>query len=321
MQAVQFLGDRQAIVHEKPDPIPQPGEVLVRMRAAAICGSDLHGYRRPPAASPPSKWTPGHEPCGEVVELGREVQTVQSGERVLVYHRMGCGRCLQCRTGNSNICQTGMPSLGGSRDGADAEYLAVPANRCYPIPDDMTWEDAVVISCQAGTAYAPLRRLGASGRDSIAVIGLGPVGLCVTLLGKAMGARRVGLDPVPERRDLALRLGIDTALDPNDPDATGTLKELTSGGADGLVETSGRPEAHAKIVDYLRVTGEAAIVGLGSSQPSINPIAFFPKQLTLFASNLYPEWMLPEIFAFVRRHNVPLSSMITHRAPLAEAPE
>jgi threonine dehydrogenase-like Zn-dependent dehydrogenase len=214
-----------------------------------------------------------------------------------------------------------MPSLGGSRDGADAEYLVVPASRCYPIPDDMSWEDAVVISCQAGTAYAPLRRLGASGRDSIAVIGLGPVGLCVTLMGKAMGARIIGLDPMPERRELALRLGIDAALDPNDPDATATLQELTDGGANGLVETSGRPEAHAKMVDYLRVWGEAAIVGLGSNQPSINPISFFPKQLTLFASNLYPEWMLPEIFAFVQRHKVPLSSIITNRASLVDAPE
>jgi threonine dehydrogenase-like Zn-dependent dehydrogenase len=185
----------------------------------------------------------------------------------------------------------------------------------------MTWEDAVMISCQAGTAYAPLRRLHASGRDAIVVTGLGPVGLCVTLLGKAMGARMIGLDPVPQRRDLALRLGIDAALDPNHPDSTETLQELTDGGADGLVETSGRPEAHAKIVDYLGVCGQAAIVGLGSSQPSINPIDFFWKQLTLFASNLYPEWMLPEIFAFVQRHNVPLSSIITHRAHLSEAPE
>jgi propanol-preferring alcohol dehydrogenase len=321
MQAVQFLGDRQAIVHQKPDPVPQPGEVLVRMRAAAICGSDLHGYRRSQADSPSNDWTPGHEPCGEIAELGRDVSTVQVSERVLIYHRIGCGVCVQCRTGSTNICQNRVAALGWGRDGADAEYVVVPANRCYPIPDGMTWEDAVVISCQAGTAYAPLRRLGASGRDSIVVTGLGPVGLCVTLVGKAMGARMIGLDPMPERRDIALRLGIDAALDPNDPDSINTIQDLTDGGADGLVETSGRPEAHARIVDYVRVSGQAAIVGLGSRQPSINPIELFEKQLTLFASNLYPEWMLPEIFSFVQRHNVPLSSVITHRAQLADAPD
>jgi propanol-preferring alcohol dehydrogenase len=320
MQAVQFLGDRQSIVREKPVPIPQPGEVLVRMRAAAICGSDLHGYRH--SLDPTADgWTPGHEPCGEVVELAPDVTSVQAGQRVLVYHRIGCGVCVQCRTGSTNICQNRVAALGAGRDGADAEYVVVPVNRCYPIPESMTWDDAVMISCQAGTAYAPLRRLHASGRNAIVVTGLGPVGLCVTLLGKAMGARMIGLDPVPERRDLALRLGIDAALDPNHPDSTATLHELTDGGADGLVETSGRPEAHAKIVDYLRVCGQAAIVGLGSSQPSVNPIDLFWKQLTMFASNLYPEWMLPEIFAFVQRHNVPLGSIITHRAHLSEAPE
>ena len=113
----------------------------------------------------------------------------------------------ECRTGSTNICQHRVAALGFGRDGADAEYLAVPANRCYPIPESMSWEDAVMISCQAGTAYAPLRRLGASGRHSIVVVGLGPVGLCVTMVGKAMGARMIGLDPVPERRDLGAPFG------------------------------------------------------------------------------------------------------------------
>src|SRR5438132_1547954 len=133
MQAVQFLGDRQAIVREKPVPSPQPGEVLVRMRAAAICGSDLHGYRHPLANPDVTSWTPGHEPCGEVVELAPDVRNIQTGARVLVYHRIGCGSCVECRSGSTNICQNRVAALGGGRDGADAEYLVVPANRCYPI--------------------------------------------------------------------------------------------------------------------------------------------------------------------------------------------
>jgi propanol-preferring alcohol dehydrogenase len=240
---------------------------------------------------------------------------------VLVYHRIGCGRCVQCRTGSTNICQHRVAALGFGRDGADAEYLAVPADRCFRIPDSMGWDDAVMISCQAGTAYAPLRRLAASGRNSVVVVGLGPVGLCVTLVGKAMGARMIGLDPMPERRELAFRAGSDAVFDPFDPDAAEAIRDLTGGGADGLVETSGRPEAHARIPDYLRVEGQAAIVGLGSSDPSLNPISLFGKQLTMFASNLYPEWMLSEIFSFVEQHHLPLGNIITHRAALADAPD
>jgi propanol-preferring alcohol dehydrogenase len=321
MQAVKFVGQRQAIVREQARPVPQVGEVLIRMHVAAICGSDLHAYRHGRGNTPPGTWTPGHEPCGEIVESAPDVSTLRSGERVLVYHRIGCGRCLQCRTGSTNICQNRVAALGFGRDGADAEYLVVPADRCFHIPDSMSWDDAVIISCQAGTAYAPLRRLGASGRQSIVVLGLGPVGLCVTIIGRAMGARIIGVDPVSERRDLARRVGAEAVFDPGNPDAAADIRELTDGGADGLVETSGQPAAHAKIPEYLRVEGQAAIVGLGSTEPSVNPISFFGKQLTLFASNLYPEWMLPEIFSFVQQHRLPLASIITHRARLADAPE
>lgn len=320
MRAVQFLGDRQAIVRDKPDPRPGPGEVLVRIRASAICGSDLHRYRPPRGDRPLADRVPGHEPCGEIAERGPGVSDLAIGDRVLVYHRVGCGRCVQCRTGNSNICQNGQQSYGGQLDGADAELMVALAHRCYPIPSDLSWEDAVVISCQAGTAYAPLRRLGASGRDQIVVTGLGPVGLCVLLLAKAMGARVIGVDPVSERRALAASLGADTVLDAADANLGEAVHDLTAGGADALVETSGSRAAHARIPELLRVNGQAAIVGLGSTEPSLNPISFFAKQLSLFASNLYPEWMLPEIFAFVRRHRVPLAAVITHRASLEDAP-
>lgn len=263
---------------------------------------------------------PGHEPCGEVIAVGAGVQEPKIGDRVLVYHRVGCGHCVQCRIGNSNICQHGQRSYGGQLDGADAQSMVVLAHRCFKLPDDLSWDDAVVISCQAGTAYAPLRRLGASGRDQIAVTGLGPVGLCVLLMGQAMGARIIGVDPMVERRALAMELGATAVLDSNDPNLGGAMADLTDGGADALVETSGSRAAHARIVDLLRVNGKAAIVGLGSREPSINPIAFFGKQLTLLASNLYPEWQLPEIFAFVRRKQIPLSKIITHRASLEDAP-
>lgn len=320
MRAVQFLGDRQAIVRNKPDPRPGPGEVVVRLRAAAICGSDLHTYRRPRGDRPANDVVPGHEPTGEVAELGAGVSGLAVGERVLVYHRVGCGQCVQCRTGNTNICQQGQRSYGGVLDGADAELMVVRADRCFQIPAEMSWDDAVVIACQAGTAYAPLRRLGASGRDRIVVTGLGPVGLCVLLLGQAMGAQVIGIDPMAERRALATRLGAAAALDANDPKLADAVRDLTDGGADALVETSGSGAAHARIAELVRVEGQAAIVGLGSREPSFNPISLFGKQITLFASNLYPEWLLPEIFQFVQRHRVPLAKIITHHATLEDAP-
>ena len=117
-----------------------------------------------------------------------------------------------------------------------------------------------------------------------------------------------------------MKFGARATIDPTAGEVGEQLKEIVPGGADALVETSGNAAAHGAIPSLLRVEGQAAVVGLGNQQPSLNPIALFPKQLTVFASNLYPEWMLPEIVDFVLRRKVPLEQIITDRVPLSEAP-
>ncbi|MCC6630285.1 MAG: zinc-binding dehydrogenase [Chloroflexi bacterium] len=317
MRAVQFLGDREAVVIDKPDPTPGPGQAVVRMVRAAVCGSDLHGYRRPRAEAPPSPLTPGHEPVGVVVQVGSGVDQALVGQRVLVYHRPGCGVCPQCLAGCSNICSgTPRPRV----DGSDADYQLCFAERLFVMPATMDWETAVVISCQAGTAYAPLTRVGASGRSIIVVSGLGPVGLCAVMLGQAMGATIVGIDPMAERRALGTRFGATAVLDPAAGSLTAQVADLARDGADAVIETSGNPAAQAAAVDLLRVEGTLAFVGLGSNQPSIAPARLFGRQLSAYGSNLYPQRMLPEIFDFVERRRVPLADIITHRFPLSEAP-
>ena len=123
MRGTYILGDRQVEVRSVPDPTPGPDEVLVRMRAAAVCGSDLHRYRQPTAvARPPgaAEWIAGHEPCGEVIEIGERVTTVRPGDRVAVYHRIGCGECRLCQEGRMHACPRLIAHSRG-RDGADAE--------------------------------------------------------------------------------------------------------------------------------------------------------------------------------------------------------
>jgi propanol-preferring alcohol dehydrogenase len=236
---------------------------------------------------------------------------------VLVYHRPGCDHCPQCLAGCSNVC-TGS---GRSRvDGSDADYHLCFADRLFLLPAAMDWETAVVISCQAGTAYAPLVRVGASGRSVLVVSGLGPVGLCAVMLGREMGATIVGVDPMAERRALGTRFGATAVVDPRDGDLVAQLRDLTRDGVDAVIETSGNPAAQAAAVDLLRVEGTIAFVGLGSRQPSIAPATMFGRQLSAYGSNLYPQRMLPEIFDFVQRRRVPLADIITDRFPLEEAP-
>jgi propanol-preferring alcohol dehydrogenase len=313
-----FLGDREAVVVDKPDPVPGPGHAVVRMVRAAVCGSDLHGYRRARSAGSPPQLVPGHEPVGIVEAVGSGVDPAVIGQRVMVYHRPGCNVCPQCLAGCSNICS------GNARprmDGSDADLYRCYADRLFPIPDAMDWETAVVISCQAGTAYAPLARVGASGRTTVVVSGLGPVGLCAVMIGRAMGATIIGIDPMAERRALAASFGAAAVIDPALGDAAIQVRDLLPDGAEAVIETSGNPAAQLAAIEALRVEGTAAMVGLGSQQPSIAPALMFGRQLGVYSSNLYPQRMVPEIFDFVQQRAVPLASIITHRFPIEAAPE
>lgn len=319
MRAVQFLGNRQAVVVDAPTPAPGPGEVLVQLQAAAVCGSDLHRYRHPPA-DPPNTFIPGHEPVGVLQAVGTGVTGIEPGARVVVYHRRGCGRCAYCVAGDVMLCPHGQRAHGFACDGADADYMVTDARCLLPLPASFSVEEGVVLACNAGTAYAPLRRLAVSGRDTLAVSGLGPVGLCAVLLGRAMGARVIGLDPSPDRRALAERLGAVATIDPLAGRPGTSLRQVASRGASALVETSGNPAAHASIVELLGISGRAAIVGMGADRAAINACDLIWKQISLTGSNLFPIAQWDELLDFVSERHVPLREVVADVLPIEAAP-
>lgn len=246
MKALRIAGERQAVLQEKPDPRPRPNEVVIKMHAAGICGSDLHGYRHPRPENVEAHRVPGHEPAGEILELGSEVTGWKVGDRVTIYFRLVCGECEYCRIGRANVCLNRRGSYGvgvGLADGAMAERMVVEAQYLLPVPEDFSCEDAAIVSCQGGTAYYPLTRLAVSGRDVLVVSGLGPVGLLATLFGSRMGATVVGIDPAPERRALGERMGAVRTLDPMAGPVGEQLRVYFPNGADKLLEASGATPA------------------------------------------------------------------------------
>jgi len=324
VRALHYAGERQAECHERVDPRPAPNEVLIAMKAAGICGSDLHTYRHPDPRIVESGRVPGHEPAGVIAEVGADVRGWSVGDRVTAYFRLVCGVCHYCRTGHSNVCTNRRGSYGvgpGTADGADAEYMVVEAQYLFKVPDDFSLEDGAIVACQGGTAYYPLTRLGASGQDVLIVSGLGPVGLLATLFGSRMGAEVVGIDPSPERRALAEQLGARRTFDPT-AGATGEqVKACYPLGGDKLFEASGAPAAHAAIPDLLRPLGMAALVGLGTAELKMSLSAVVHRELVVFGTSAFPTTQYDEIWRFLRRHAIAPSQVVTHRFPIDQGAE
>ncbi len=324
MQALQYTGERQAVCRERAVPRPAADEVLIQIKAAGICGSDLHVYRHPTANFVEGRRIPGHEPAGVIAELGADVRGWSVGDRVTAYFRRVCLACENCRAGRTNVCTNRGGSYGvgpGNDDGADAEYMVVEARYLLPVPDDFSLEDAAVVACQGGTAYYPLTRLQASGQDVLAVSGLGPVGLLATLFGSRMGAEIVGIDPSPERRALAERLGATATFDPTAGPIGEQVRGVYPGGVDKLFEASGASAAHAAITDLLRAQGMAALVGLGNPELKVSLPALVHREHVLFGTSAFPISQYEEIWRFNRRHGIAPSQVVTDRFGLEDGPD
>ncbi|MCC7371622.1 MAG: alcohol dehydrogenase catalytic domain-containing protein [Chloroflexi bacterium] len=322
MKALRTSGERQVDVLDLPVPKPEPGEVVVQMKATGICGSDLHPYRHPTPLHLDPGFISGHEPCGVISEIGAGVSGWEVGERVVPYFRRTCGHCFYCRAGRRNVCVNRRASYGHQgQDGSHTEYMRVEQDCLIKLPEHLSFLDGAILSCQGGTAYAPLVRLGVSGRDVLVVSGLGPVGLLSVIFAKPMGATIVGVDPSPGRRALAEKLGAVVTLDPTAGDVGEQLRAVFPDGADKLTETSGATPAHMAMGEMVKPLGTIAIVGLGNPTFQMPMFRLAMKELTVFGSSIYPNFQFTEMTDFIKRHNVDLSSIVSHQFPLEDGPE
>jgi len=324
MRGLVFPGDRQARIENFDDPKPGFGEVVVAIKAACICGSDMHGYRMSAAersAKGADRIIPGHEPAGVVHAVGEGVTSVKVGDRVAIYHFRSCGHCEECRSGRMMWCEE-RRGYGGPIHGSDADLLLTDARNCLPLPDDASFALGAMLMCVGGTAYEAMQKLDARANRRIAIFGLGPVGLAGLLFAKAMGAEVIGIDVAPHRLELASELGANAVINSADEDVAEAVKRWSGkDGVSGSFETSGVASAQSATVAVTGRGGRVAFVGFGSSAPSIVPAEFIGKQLSLMGSFVFPIDHYFPILDFVRRSKIPLEATVTHTVPLAEAPE
>jgi propanol-preferring alcohol dehydrogenase len=326
VKAVLLPGSRQVRVVERHDPVPGPGQALIRVRASALCRSDMSLYDGTPvvggAVAGTGTIVPGHEAAGEIAALGPDTDSpLHEGDRVAINLAVGCGHCRWCLRGYRMLCAE-WQCMGFDVDGGDAELMVVPAANCMPIPDSMTFDAACVATDMIGTQYSIQKRLDTSGSDTIAVFGTGPMGGAAILVGKARGARVIALDVLESRMEYARGLGADEVLDARDPDIVDRLRASTGGlGPDVALECAGKPAAENAALDAVRPLGRVAFVG-ESPATTVNPSdQWLRKMTTVLGAWYFATWEWPEIVDFITHHDLPAGSLITHRYSLDEAEE
>ena len=322
MRGVVMVGDGKGQVREFPKPKPGGSQVLVQIKAAGICGSDMHAFRSPPEYWAQRTTIRGHEPSGVVVEVGEAVTMVQVGDRVSVYHAPACGHCEACMMGEFFRCTTIGPGyrLGQKVNGADADYLLVDQNVCFPLPGELSFEDGSTIACAGGTAYHALRRADVRAGEYVLVSGLGPVGLCVTQLAAAMGGLVIGVDPVDYRRQLALQHGAHQVIDPLAEAMPERVKAITGEGAEVCIETSGNDGARVALLEATPYHARLIYVGFGGRAKN----AMLGPQLGgrwVTGSNMFTGADYYALVRFMLREGLRFSDLVTHRFPLERAQE
>jgi alcohol dehydrogenase len=271
MKAVVFHGINDLRVEEVPKPQPKPGEAVIRITATTICGTDVHIVKGEYPVRP--GLILGHEPVGIIEELGEGLGAEYAvGQRVIVGAITPCGQCFYCLNGTHSQCHgpLGGWRFGNTINGAWAEYLLVPDARANLalVPDALTDEQVLMLPDIASTGISGAESGNVRTGDSVAVFAQGPIGLCATLGARLRGAALiVGVDPVPERREMARRFGASVTLNPAECDVVAELKRMTDGrGVDVAIEALGRQPTFEAALRSVRPGGILSSLGVYSGK-------------------------------------------------------
>ena len=287
MRAARIFEDLTLRLEDVPEPVPRGGQVLVRIHAAGVCGTDLHildGMIKPD----PYPMTLGHEAAG-VVESAPDGTGLSAGDRVAVYNKLFCGTCEQCLGGRHNICDIEPGQLGFNMDGGDAEYVAVPARNLVPVPAEVDLATAAVLTCAGMTAVHATRLSGLRLGQTAVVDGIGGVGVLVVQAARQAGARVIAVADSEEKRQLAVSCGAsDAVLAARDEDFAGlpaAVRELTGGrGADVFFELIGTTESMTAGVRCLAKGGRFVSTGYTDQPLSVHPIEFILSETSLVST-------------------------------------
>jgi 2-desacetyl-2-hydroxyethyl bacteriochlorophyllide A dehydrogenase len=297
--------------------VPSVGasDVLVRIRAAGICHSDAH-YRA--GVSPVARLplTLGHEVAGVVERVGSAVMRFQAGDRVCLHYLATCGTCQFCQAGNEQFCASA-EMIGKHRDGGYAEFIVVPERSVFRLPDEISFEQGAVMMCSSATSLHALKKARLCPGETVAVFGVGGLGVSAIQLARHLGACQVfGVDINPRKLEIAERFGaipVDATRDP-----VAQIQALTGGrGVDVALELVGVVATMRQAIQSLAILGRAAIVGLSQKTVEIYPYReLLNKEAEIIGVSDHLALEIPPLLELARTGGLDLSDGIIHPVPL-----
>ena len=322
MKGIYLPGDRQTYIKQWPDPKWERNEVLIRIKASGLCRTDMSLYYGRPQVGrkEAGEVIPGHEPCGIVEDIGKDVRSVRKGDRVAIMCFIGCGHCRYCEGGEPNLCEE-VQILGFDRHGGDAEYLVVPESVCLKISDGMSYVTGAVATDVVGNLYNTMKELEIIENEIVAIVGIGPMGLGAVVNAVALGGEVIAIDPVQKRLEKAEELGASYLINPAKDNVTKAVSSLTKGfGVEKIVECSGTESGVSTALAIASKHGKIAQVG-GVAEIKIYPRKqLVHKKVCYFGSWYFSvsEWNEICDFIIEKISNSTVEAMVSHRYPLEE---
>lgn len=315
MRAAVLVAPGRIDMEERPVPIPESGDVLVKVSSVGVCGSDTHYYREGHVGSfvADAPLVLGHEAAGTVVAVGEGVPRSRIGERVSIEPQRPDPDSAESRRGDYNLCPHmrffGTPPT----DGAFCDYVTIESAFAYPVPDTVS-DDAAALCEPLSVGIAAIRKAELGGGSRVLVAGAGPIGIVITQLARAYGATDIIVTDIDEsRREQATKFGATTVLDAG-------VADLTDLGVDAFVDASGAPAAVAAGMRAVRPAGRVVLVGSGSESMQLPTQLIQNRELVLTGVFRYANtW--PAALALVESGRVDLDAMVTARFPLEKVAE
>lgn len=322
MKGIYLPGNDKVYVKEWPKPIPTKDQVLIKVEASALCGTEMYAYHGKALGqkSKANKVIAGHEPCGVVCDRGKGVKHLRENDRVAITCFIGCGFCKYCNGGEPMLCGE-VKVLGRDVNGGDAEYLAVPEGVCLVMPKEMDYLTGALATDVIGNLYATMTEMRVCASDTIGIVGVGPMGLGGVLVAKTLGATVIAMDPIQIRLNAAESLGADYTIKVDETNVEEYIMQITNGsGLDKVVECSGNDFGITTALNIAKKHGVVAQIGL-NHDVRINPARhLIHKKLSYVGSWYFNLYQWDEISEFIinKIGNQKVAKLISHKSSLDE---